>query len=66
MAGNPKGTKWYSASQDDRKRKAARFTLSDEARAALDEMAGEDGNKSALVEEAILALRAKRQRKARG
>lgn len=65
MAGNPKASPWFSTSQDARKRKVVRFTLSDEAREALAEMAG-DGSASAVVDEAILALHAKRRKKPRG
>jgi hypothetical protein len=50
---NPKASKWHSPSQALRKRKQVMFTLSEEARARLDELAGPSGNRSAIVERAI-------------
>lgn len=39
MAGNPKGSKWYATPRAERTRKKLEITLSDEARAKLEELA---------------------------
>ncbi len=53
MTSNPKRSKWYSTSNGARKRKKLEITLSDEARAKLERLAGV-GQKSAVIERLIL------------
>jgi hypothetical protein len=61
MSKNPKESKWYSAPQSARRRRGKQFCLSDEARLALDSMAG-PGAQSAFVESLILAAHKNHQR----
>ncbi len=58
MTGNPKQSKWYATPRTARKRKKLEITLSDEARAKLDRMAGK-GQKSAVIERLILGAEEK-------
>lgn len=53
MGRNPKGSKWYATPKEARKRTQIAVTISAEAHAALDAMAG-PGARSALVERLIL------------
>lgn len=59
MSGNPKGSKWYSTPRNKRARPGIQICLSDEARQALDELAG-PGARSALIERLILEAQKKR------
>lgn len=65
---NPKDSKWFSTPAVNRKRRELKLTLSDEARAALEEMAGA-GGRSALVDKLIMeayAATANNRRRAAG
>jgi hypothetical protein len=58
MTQNQKGSRWYSPSQASRHRKKAQYTLSDEARERVAEVAESEGvTMSEMVEEMILAWR---------
>lgn len=64
MAERQRGSQWYAATNADRKRKQVMFTLSDEARDALDALAEARGEtKSAIVEAEILRAFADLQKK---
>ncbi len=54
MTGNPKGSPWRSTPRTKRKRPGVQLTLSPEAMAALERLAGPAGSKSAIVEELVL------------
>lgn len=56
MAGNPKESKWHNGgSRDSRKRRKIELSLSDEARARLEELAP-PGRRSEFVEGLIMAV----------
>lgn len=54
MCGAPKGARWFTTPNRDRKRKRLEVTLSPEALTALDELTGPGGSKSAVIERLIL------------
>jgi hypothetical protein len=56
VSGNPRRSDWYSTPRDARRRKPVALTLSDAARARLDELAEARGeSRSATVEALVLA-----------
>jgi len=62
MTSNPKTSRWRSTPQALRCRKAVTFTLSDEARARLEELAP-DGTRSAYVEGLIMDAEPKERKR---
>ncbi len=61
--GNPVDSPWYSTPKAERNRKPIGITLSDEGRAALDELAEEKGESRSQVVEALVLREARKGKK---